>query len=56
VELLPFDSDLRTAPTEGTCIVGGKIAENMNFENQPALPTDVSPYAKRGSTCSEYYP
>jgi hypothetical protein len=55
VELQPFDSALRAAPTEGTCIVGRKIAENMNFENQLTLPTDASPYAKRGSTCSGYF-
>jgi hypothetical protein len=52
VELLPVDSAVRTAPTEGN---GKEIAENINFENQPTLPTDASPSAKRGSTCSRYF-
>jgi hypothetical protein len=52
VELLPVDSAVRTAPTEGN---GREIAENINIENQPTLPTDASPSAKRGSTCSGYF-
>ena len=52
VELLLVDSAVRTAPTEGT---GRKIAENINFENQPPLPTDASPSPKLGSTCNGYF-
>ena len=52
VELLLVDSAVRTAPTEG---IGREIAENVNFENQPTLPTDASPSAKRGSACSGYF-
>jgi hypothetical protein len=52
VELLPIDSAVRTTPTEGT---SKEIAENINFENQPTLPTDASPFAKRGSTFSGYF-
>jgi hypothetical protein len=52
MEFLPVDSAVRTAPTEGN---GREIAEYLIFENQPTLPTDASPYAKRGSTCSGYF-
>ena len=40
VELLLADSTMRAAPTEGT---GSEMAENLTFENEPALPTDASP-------------
>jgi hypothetical protein len=52
VELLPVDSVVRTAPTEGN---GREIVEYINFENQPTLPTDASPSAKRRSTYSGYF-
>jgi hypothetical protein len=52
VELLPVDSAVRTAPTEGN---GREMAENIKFENQPTLPTDAFPSPKRGSTCSGYF-